>query len=156
MRSGPTDAYRIIGWPKAGEPLQVLEKNEDGTRVRIRLLGSGKEGWITARYVSREPAARVLLQQARDEASNLRQQLARITQQNKALEQQLAQLSGVENRYREKLALLRNQVEVAEQKALRMADTHYNDLFVKGAVVTLVSVLLGVVLGRRNRRKVDW
>jgi SH3 domain protein len=64
MRSGPSNAYRIIhrGLP-TGTRLTVMSKSEDGKFLEVK-TNSGKQGWIPTQYLSKTPVAKLLLDDA--------------------------------------------------------------------------------------------
>jgi SH3 domain protein len=64
LRAGAGNGYRIVAMLPSGERLQVLEQNEEWTRVRT---GEGRQGWVLSRYLSQTPAARA----TRDQLSEL-------------------------------------------------------------------------------------
>jgi SH3 domain protein len=61
LRSGPTNAYRIIhrGLP-SGTQLTVLGTDEEAGFTKVRTV-DGTEGWVTSQYLTGEPIARVKL-----------------------------------------------------------------------------------------------
>lgn len=151
MRSGPTQAYRIIGWPKAGTALVLLAESDDGKWAQVR-LPSGKEGWVNRRYVTAEPAARSQLKRWQEKAEQLRQQVEQLRQEKAVLRDRLEKAVKQYAAYQSEVERLKSALETAEQKVARLSDVQYNDLFLKGAAVALASILLGVLLGRRRRR----
>ena len=104
VRSGPSTGHRIVRMLDSGTPVTILETSEGDSRVQVD--GSG-EGWILARYLMDEPAARTQLDAAlsaveriRTENETLSSELAEVrsagqtvTSARNELEQQNQQLS---------------------------------------------------------------
>lgn len=60
LRSGPAGDRKIMALVKSGTPLEIREKQDEWSLVR---LPDGKEGWVLNRYLTpRAPSARVLEQ----------------------------------------------------------------------------------------------
>lgn len=49
LRTGPGNDHKIISMPKSGNAMEILQKGEEWSRVR---LPDGKEGWVLSRYIS--------------------------------------------------------------------------------------------------------
>jgi len=53
MRTGPGNDRKIISLIKSGNTMEILEKGQEWSMVRIP---SGKEGWVLTRYITTRPA----------------------------------------------------------------------------------------------------
>lgn len=74
LRREPGTEFRILRMVPSGTPVQVLERNEGWSRVRVGNL----EGWILSRFLSDEPAAREQLAEAMAKASRLSREHAEL------------------------------------------------------------------------------
>jgi uncharacterized protein YgiM (DUF1202 family) len=147
LRSGAGTQYRIIGSLAPGDPVQVLERGDGWTRVRI---GGGTEGWIAAGYL--EPVAPPLervddlegeLQRARAELEGLTREAERLRSSNESL-------SSDDSAQREELGRL-----TRENAKLRAGERWAE--WIAGALIFCSGMAAGAILsrlgGRRNARR---
>ncbi len=85
LRSGDTMQHRILKFLKSGTRLEVLETNDAGSHYRVKVVDTGREGWVEAGKLMREPGARVQL-------AALNKQLASLKGDVKAKNQRIAEL----------------------------------------------------------------
>jgi SH3 domain protein len=84
LRTGPGTDRKIIAFPSAGDPLEVVSPGEEYTEVRTP---NGKQGFVLTRYLtSKEPPDRVL--------ARLQRQYQQVLEKYEALKQKSSQLSG--------------------------------------------------------------
>ncbi|MCB1948581.1 MAG: TIGR04211 family SH3 domain-containing protein [Burkholderiales bacterium] len=110
LRSGPSGKHAIQRMLKSGTSLELLEQDVENGYSLVRTHG-GTEGWVLSRYLMREPAARVQLEQLvkhvtstepqqnssihsqtnmiKAEYKNINKRVADLEQEKKQLEQQL-------------------------------------------------------------------
>lgn len=81
LRTGPSSSHTIQRMVKSGTALEVLEQDEDNGYTKVRTAG-GTEGWVLSRYLMREPAARMQLE-------NLARQVADTDPQSNSVRHQL-------------------------------------------------------------------
>jgi SH3 domain protein len=82
LRTGPGTDRKIIAFPAAGKPLEVIAPGPEYTEVRT---ASGKQGWVLSRYLtSKEPAYLVL--------DRLQKKHAQVVSQYEALKERAAKL----------------------------------------------------------------
>lgn len=107
LRSGPSQAHRIVhrGLP-SGTQLTILAIDDGAGFTKVR-TANGLEGWVTSQYLSREPIARVKLAAAekrlqgltaelekeRETRANLQVQVNETEAQNKALNSEVQALT---------------------------------------------------------------
>ncbi len=97
MRTGASNKHRIISFPKSGAPLNVEETSDDGNYIRITTR-DGKEGWVEAQYLMRQPSARdrivgvnKKLEKSREQVKEYRQKIAQLEAENKEMNSQIKQ-----------------------------------------------------------------
>jgi SH3 domain protein len=84
MRTGPGTDHKIIAMVPSGRLVDVLSKGDDWTQIQ---LPSGKQGWVLTRYLSGKVPSSILL-------SQLEARHAKVLDQNKTIEQKLAELTN--------------------------------------------------------------
>jgi SH3 domain protein len=84
LRSGPSLQRKITKMLVAGTPITVLSQSDDNNYTLVK-LEDGDKGWILARYVSPDPAARTVL-------DDTIRKLEAATEENKRLKEEVAAL----------------------------------------------------------------
>jgi SH3 domain protein len=114
LRTGPSIQNAIIRNLTSGDAMQILERNADGSYARVRVQGSGTEGWVLTQYLTSERVARDLLAvatrdlaNARERVSELEAQLSAVTSDLEQTRQQLGQTETANNRIGTELADIR-------------------------------------------------
>jgi SH3 domain protein len=176
MRSGPGVQYRIVRMLESGTPIEALEDSEEWTRVRTN---NDQEGWVLTRELMGEPPARNLLQRVSNDSdknkttlielqkqqeqtqsslnssqSNIRQ----LRQEKEALEEQLRrageglQLANTNQSLREESAKQKHEIQVLKEENEQLINRSRQDWFLKGAGVTVLGIILGLILPRLRLR----
>jgi SH3 domain protein len=159
IREQPSNSAGSIGTVRSGEQVTVLEVlgPESFARIRDR---NGREGWVTARYLSDEPAAREQLQAVQRTLAAAEAETQQLRTQLQQAEARLAEAAPALALAGENEAL-RAAVADAEQQAATVLE-RYNQqraerqLLVTGAALLSFGVLLGLLLpwlGRARRRR---
>lgn len=180
LRSGPSNGNKILKMLPSSTPVEVVKNDKDWSLVRAE----GVEGWVLARYLTREAPAALQVERFARENETLRARMAEMTEkttatagENQALLDRLNRaetaLAALQQRYAEleqgsktyvdmKKAhdeLIALQAETAQRAdAMEMknrdlsGDTQFK-WFLTGAGVVGASLLLGLVLGRLQRKK---
>lgn len=164
----------------SGSAVTLLENDDRSGQARVR-TADGVEGWMPARYLSAEPAARTLLEKANAEIAELRQLNEQLKNQQPADQRQMTQrleelqaanarLSGELEALKrapgnaEQLEALRqrnaalheqfNQFSAAFQQAQNKRDT---DMFRNGALAVLAGALLTLLVPRLwPKKRSEW
>lgn len=87
MRTGPGIDRKIIAMVPSGRLVEVLDKGDDWSQIQ---LPNGKQGWVLTRYLTSKVPASIQL-------SQLQTKHAAVLDQNKTIQQKLADLA-TENR----------------------------------------------------------
>lgn len=106
LRGGQSPEHRILHRGiKSGTPLELIEENEETGYSKVR-MEDGLEGWIQTQYLQDEPVAADLLQRARREMSNLREQHQQSLSRIGELETENSELQEANNALREQMRAL--------------------------------------------------
>lgn len=160
LRDAPRNDAASVGAVNSGDKVTVLQTLGAQSFAQVR-TADGRTGWLTARYVSSEPAAKTRLKE-------LQSQLAEAQSRIKALDTELAdaktlldkakpafELSGENERLRQALATAEQQSQAAQsrydiERAKRRTQVTGASLVGGGILVGLILPWLGA--GKRRRR----
>lgn len=122
LRTGPSTQNAIIRNLNSGDVVNVLEDNGDGYS-RVRLEGSGTEGWVLTRYLTPDPVASQLLAVAQRNLANAEERV-------RELETELAAASGELRQTRSELdnTASRNSSITSELENIREASANAIEL----------------------------
>jgi SH3 domain protein len=180
VRRGPSTEYKIIAVAESGDLVEVLEKNEDWSLVRLQ---NGKEGHVMTRYLVSEPTHKILYEQLQarqkalaERASALSEENTRLKEENKQLKSTLSgtekSLQKVEGDFQDlkagsaefltlktKFKKVSEQLSEQTQKADRLDKelskvelNQYIKWFLAGSGVLLVGFIVGFSARRQRRR----
>lgn len=159
VRDAPSNDATYLGIVKSGDRVTVLESLGPQSFAKVR-TEDGREGWITARFLTDEPAAGVALEGVRKE---LTQAQAKI----RTLERELATAQGELQKARPALELagendqLRAQIDGLQRSAAEV-ERRFNEqkawrrTMLTGGALVGAGVILGLLLpwiGRTSRRR---
>ena len=91
VRSGPGTEYKILDIAESGDPVDILERGDDWTLVK---LANGKEGYVTTRYLVTGPTYAIRFEQLQAKHKALTQQAAALLEENTRLSQENKQFSS--------------------------------------------------------------
>ncbi len=141
LRTGPGTSFRIVAAIETGDAVEVLERRESWTRVRIR---DGDEGWIPAGYLQDTMPDRLRVARFEAEAAELRERVAELTQESARLEEENAGLSDRDGEREQEIARL-----TRENLGLR-AGARWPE-WIAGAAILATGMLIGAWLQSRGR-----
>lgn len=181
LRSGTSQANRIIGMLKPGTQLTIVQEEDGWAKVTLE---DGRTGWILRRYLSERPPWRVTAEKLSTENKQLRAQLASIrgghqdlVQKNRELQKQVDSLKKDLEKVRRNYEELKNSstnylnLKMAYenlQKGARQSEAKLNELekahgklktstgirwFLSGAGVLLLGYAMGSSVARLRRRR---
>ncbi len=187
MRTGASNKHRIVYFPKSGTPLTVMETSEDGNYVRVTSPGGKEGWVETQYLMNQASARdRIVsvskkLEQSRALEKELKQQVKELNAENRELTEQVKQnqreIKSQESSMDKLKRISANPVALANKnKALEdevskltssnkqltdendmLTNESAKDWFVLGAVVSLGSLLFGLLITRINwKRKRSW
>lgn len=164
MRDKPSNDGGLLGVLHSGDKVSVLESLGEQSFARVR-TASGQEGWITARYLSSQPAAR-------DRAEQMKSALDAANDQIKSLGNELKSAKGQLDQARPAFELSQENTRLkselaAKEQALDAAMARFDEerarraTLLAGAGLLIGGVILGLLLpwlmqGRRRRRYGDF
>lgn len=164
LREAPRNDGASVGALRSGDKVSVLESLGPDSFARVR-AADGREGWITARYLAAQPAAKDRLGQYKTDLDSAQKTIKSLQDELKAAQAQLEQarpafeLSQDNTRLKSELA--------SKEQALDAAMRRYDEERARRATLLAGAGLLGfgVVLGlfmpgllqsRRRRRYGDF
>lgn len=101
LRTGPGTDRKIIAFPSAGDPLEIIAPGEEYTEVMTR---GGKQGFVLTRYLTdKEPSSAVL--------ARLEQKYNQVVEKYNDLKQKASQMSGDTKDLSEELAKTQKELE---------------------------------------------
>ena len=185
FRSGPGTTNRIIKMISSGQPVEVLESQEEWSRIRLPSVASGEdEGWVLSRYlINRQPwkmqTASLLRKNTRlsNQVSTLQQNLPETERQRDELSANLkktsSKLSELDTSYQElrsgssqylklkktlddtqaKLKQVESDFGLLSEEYKKIKYSERNIWFATGAGILVFGLLIGIVLGKREKRR---
>ena len=184
LRTGPSIQNKIIILLRSGQPVEVLESQNDWSHVRLLEHEQGNvEGWLLSRYlITRQPwefQARL----SKEENAGLKKKLAHIGKELRETARREKELTGELKEKTSALDKSRNEYETlkreaagylklrAEYEATRttletsqkavqtltgdnesLRSSQRDKWFATGALVVLCGLMIGLVLGRQQRK----
>ncbi len=187
VRTGPSTQNAIIESLNTGDAVTVLEEDGDAGYMRVR-TESGAEGWALSRYLVDAPVARTRLanaerelSQARETLTDLRAQVADLSDQLGSVTSRMEEAETAATSLNEELVDMRgvsaNVLTIRDQnESLRrrlnerdalvdrlttenaaLASRSDREWFVLGAGVLIAGIVLGLTIpSLRRKRRRDW
>lgn len=106
LRTGGGNEYRIIGTVSSGDPVKVLLRGEEWTRIETQ---DGKIGWIPGGYVEPEPPPVARLAAAEARVASLESELEKLRSETSALRDSNTALQGNDDEQNRELAALKEE-----------------------------------------------
>ena len=178
LRTGPSLENKILKFLPSGEPVEILETQEGWNHVEaLNPEQEGIKGWVLSRYLVEripwEQQAKALdreNREIREKSAGVEKALARTAGHEKELRKKLKEtmetMGKLENEYGElkKGAPDYLKLKVAYESGLRkiealtrenekLKSSQTNRWFALGAIVLLCGLMLGVVMGRQQRKR---
>ncbi|RJQ49329.1 MAG: TIGR04211 family SH3 domain-containing protein [Desulfobacteraceae bacterium] len=108
LRSGPGIDHKVIAMVKTGQPLQVLEKGDEWTKVR---LANEKEGYVLTRFLTDKRPSSMLLEEIDKKYQALEKKAEELREENK---RQQAEYQSLQEEFQQKEELLAKLTEAHE------------------------------------------
>ena len=148
LRTGPGNQYRIKGFLKTGESVEIVNRREDWIEVRSPRLGGG---WLPEGFLQPEPPAYMRLEKTEKETADFRSQFATLNERVKQLEGENGELSRTDSAQRTEIdTLTRDNMELR-------AGARWPE-WITGAAILSAGMALGAIVhgvsGRRQRPRI--
>ena len=162
IRQKPANDAEPIGAIRSGARVTVLESLGSDSFAHIR-TADGRDGWITARFISEQPAARDQLNQQQQLLEQAKAQTQSPQRELEAAQQQLAkarpalEMAGENDKLRAAMAQREQQVSALERQYDE--ENARRKTLLTGAIVLGVGIFLGLALpwmGGRKKRRSDF
>jgi len=185
FRSGPGTENRIIKMISSGQPVEVLETQEDWSRIQLPGgTGNTDEGWVLSRYlINRQPwkmqTATLLQKNSRlsNQVVTLRENLVEMKRLKDELSVKVAEttsaLSELDTSYQElrrgsaqylklkksladtlsKMNQVENEFALLSEAYKKIKYSERNIWFATGAGILIFGLLIGIMLGKREKRR---
>lgn len=160
IRDAPRNDATYLGTIKSGDRVTVLESLGDASFARVK-TSTGKEGWITARYLTDRPAAREALNGVQRDLKTAQTRVAELEGELSAVQGNLAQarpaleMAQENDQLRAQITALEQQAQEAERR-YDVQKTSRRTMVTGGSLVG-AGIFLGLVLpwlgGMRKRRR---
>ncbi|GAC1632331.1 MAG: hypothetical protein NVS9B10_26700 [Nevskia sp.] len=163
LREKPSNDSAPLGALRSGARLTVLETLGIDSFAHVR-TADGREGWITARYVSDQPAAKDQLQQLQQKLQAAGSEIQALQGELKSTKDQLGKarpaLEMAADNEQLRRAIAERERVVNEMQTRFDIETAHRKTLITGATLAGGGVLVGLVLpllfsGSRRRRRGD-
>ena len=185
LRTGQTNAYRILAYPKSGSALEVLEANDETGYSKVKTQ-RGTEGWVQTRFLVNTPIAKHRLQQAQQQLDSLKKKnkllssgkstanktATDLSKLNKTLQKSNGKLAKELNYVKEisgntiqinqrnqqlieEHQQLKNEFDLLNSDNERLKDNANSQYFMMGAGAILLGLILGLVLPSLKPKRKD-
>jgi SH3 domain protein len=146
LRSGPGTQYRILGAVQTGDSVEVLQRTEGWTKVRVAGDSEDTSGWIPAGYLQAEQPAEMRLASFRSESAEMRERFETLNREVATLRSENETLAEQDGAQREEIAQL-----TRENLELR-AGARWPE-WIAGAGLLCAGMVLGAFLHKNASRR---
>jgi|SRR5882757_245995 len=162
IRQKPSNDSESLGVIKSGARVSVLEVLGSDSFAHIR-TADGRDGWITARFLSEQPAAKEQLTQLKQQLDQAHVQTQSLQHDLDAAQQQLAkakpalEMAGENDKLRATIVQREEQVGALEQQF--DAEKARRETLVTGGILVGGGIFAGLILpwlGGRKKRRSDF
>jgi len=182
LRTGASNAHRIVKFLVSGTALNVLETSEDGKYTQVEV--GDKSGWVLTENIMDVPSGRdrlvavnKQLASARDQVKELKNataelkaEIKELKNENSSLQNERTNLSNSLDdlkitaanplalskknaQLKRELEEARSNAEMLDKENQQLRSNVMQDWFIIGGAVSIGSLLLGIILTRINWRR---
>jgi len=156
MHSGPSYEYRISGRVRSGEPVEILEKSGDYTKVRLE---SGKDGWVPTRYISEGRSALEELPMLKQSLSEREVEVKQQAEEIQLLRARVNTLEAESKSFTEQVVKRDTQIRDLQFELQNMDQSNLMRWLTHGGIIALAGVILGLIipnLPKRRKQRDEW
>lgn len=139
IRTGPSTENKIIAFAKSNRSVEVLEKSEDWSLVR---LSNGKEGWMLSRLLIEGPTKDKIIKQLKTENTKFKKESSFLREEN-------TRLKADSNEQQSKIKEQEKTLFTLKQKTDDLSHNRPIRWLLSGAFV----LLTGIFIGHFSRKK---
>lgn len=147
MRTGTTDRHKIIRFIPSGEKLELLELNDEEGFSRV-MSDTGTEGWVKNTNLIKQPGGYEQLEKARQQLNAERDKI-------KQLQDNIKQLKDERQHLETELTTSHHKNQQLIKNNDLLGNQGLKEWFVIGALVSIGSLFLGLIIPRIQWRKKD-
>ncbi|MBE9547251.1 MAG: TIGR04211 family SH3 domain-containing protein, partial [Proteobacteria bacterium] len=115
LRTGPSNEHKVVGMLKSNEEVEVLEEQEDWTKVRLK---NGKEGYALSRFLTSDVPKSLVISGLQRRVEKLKGEISSLKEVKKRLGESKLELgSSLSSREKELAKLKRDYEELKSGSA---------------------------------------
>ena len=159
MRKGGSHRHKLSGSITAGSPVTILEnaKKDDGF-VYIQDQ-RGRKAWVEAKWLTLEPAPSTQIPLLKETINQLKFELETLDKQKADWKNSLTAISVENAKLSKKIKFLEEEREKHRTLLADQNQTLYMGWFVRGGVLAIGCMIIGVLLNylpRRQKQSAGW
>ena len=151
LRRGPSIENKILRFLPSGLPVEVMESQEGWSLVHpLQPEQSSIEGWVLSRYlITREPWE-IQARSLKQENAQLKEKLVHIEREwAETKKQQKADYFKIKASYETG----QNTIQTLTNENKVLTSSQRNKWFAMGALVLLCGLMIGLVIGRQQKKR---
>jgi len=147
LRSGPSVDNKVIAMIHTGQPVEIVKAREGWSYVRLLNRESGgKMGWVLSRFLVDRLPWKTRVREMKEENARLREKLLE-------RERKLSEVLHRQKDGRASVNTMRKTVQRLTEENQRLKSSQRYRWFAIGAIVLLFGMIIGMVIGRKNRSR---
>ncbi|MBW1739940.1 MAG: TIGR04211 family SH3 domain-containing protein [Deltaproteobacteria bacterium] len=149
LRRGPSIENKILKFLPSGLPVKVLESQGGWSRVHVLENEQGiLEGWVLSRYLITRLPWEEQAKSLKQENAQLKEKIVRIEKWGEAVRQEL----GLTRELKENYEVTLKAIQTLTKENERLRSSRRSKWFAMGALVLFFGLMIGLVLGKPQRR----
>lgn len=147
LRSGPSVDNKVSAMIHTGQPVEIVKAREGWSYVRLLNRESGeKMGWVLSRFLVDRLPWKTRVREMKEENARLREKLLE-------RERKLSEVLHRQKDGRASVNTMRKTVQRLTEENQRLKSSQRYRWFAIGAIVLLFGMIIGMVIGRKNRSR---
>lgn len=168
LRKGPGMEYKLIGKIKAGEPIKILQTQDNFVLIED---SKGRQGWVLNKEITDIASFKSVADKLQKDLNALQEKLKNNDQEWKnrvaSMQQRVEEAETTSSTLVGKNSLLNREIDILKSKNLELEalanSNKQNELttwFLYGGMVLTIGLLFGLILPyiipRKRRRQFNW